>query len=91
MRDCVAFTVPNVAVEGTTTDIAELTVLRLTVPLVKVELRKSNAIGFKVAVKALEATDAVIGSISYCAVGAVLAHVVPLLVSTLPDVLGAIA
>jgi hypothetical protein len=40
------------------TDIGLLTVRVFTVPLVNVALRKSNAVGFNVIVKALAATDA---------------------------------
>ena len=49
------------AVEGTTTEIADATVRVTVVPLVSVELRNANEHGFKVTVSALVATDAVIG------------------------------
>ena len=53
--------VPSVAVNGTTTDTAAGTVRVLTVPLDKVLLRKSKAVGLSVKVRAFVATEAVMG------------------------------
>jgi hypothetical protein len=59
--DCTALTVPRVAVDGITTEIADVTEMVEVEPLPRVVLRKANAHGFKVTVIALAPTDAVTG------------------------------
>ena len=61
IRLCVADTVPRVEPDDTVTDIADVTALDTTVPLVKVADRNSRVVGFSVTVSALAATVAVIG------------------------------
>ena len=60
MRLCVADNVPRVDPDDTVTDMADVTDLDTTVPLVKVEDRKSKVVGLSVTVRALAATAAVI-------------------------------
>ena len=60
-RDCTALTVPKVAVEGTTTEIAAAFDTVVTVPLPMVADLKSRLVGLSVIVSALEATEAVMG------------------------------
>ena len=55
---CIAETAPKVAPEGTVSDNAEPTETLEGVPLVSVELRNDNVVGFNPTVSALDATDA---------------------------------
>lgn len=64
MRLCVAATVPSVDPDDTVTDMADVIDRDTTVPLVKVEDRKSKVVGFSVTVSALADTVAVIGLIA---------------------------
>jgi hypothetical protein len=59
--DCVAFTVPSVAVDGIVTEMGEVTVAVEVVPLPRVVLRNASEQAFKVTVIALAATDAETG------------------------------